>query len=209
MALYLLEVSLIDGKESQALYTAPKDGAEPFADETEVKSVIETKLGQAMDDEASAVDFQLEFLVGFDHTGHVFKQEFYAGSHEEVQAVTDENGDPVKDENGNIKTIKVTVPYAITSNRLITVTAKASGEESKMDKYDTAKKAEAMYHKARGSAMKKNSGVQGLLTMITNGSSVGMKEYWVWNPPVVEKKEEKDQTGEENQTQEQTEKPTE
>lgn len=199
MALYLLEVSLIDGKESQALYTAPDKDAEPFADETEVKSVIETKLGQAMDDEASAVDFQLEFLVGFDHTGHVFKQEFYAGSHEEVQAVTDENGDPVKDENGNVKTIKVTVPYAITSNRLITVTAKASGEESEMNKYNTAKEAEAKYHKKRGAAMQKNSGVQGLLTMITNGSSVGMKEYWVWNPPVAEKKEEKNQTGEQTE----------
>lgn len=196
MGLYLLEVSLIDGKESQALYTAPKDGAEPFADETEVNSVIETKLGQAMDDSSN---YQLEFLVGFDHTGHVFKQEFYADSHEEVQTVTDENGESVKDENGNDKTIKVTVPYAITSNRLITVTAKASGEESEMNKYDTAKKAEAMYHKKRGKAMEKNSGVMALLTMITNGSSVGMKEYWVWNPPVAEKKEEKNQTGEQTE----------
>lgn len=189
MALYLLEVSLIDGKESQALYTAPDKDAEPFADETEVNSVIETKLGQAMDDEASVVDFQLEFLVGFDHTGHVFKQEFYADSHEETQTVV---------EDGEEKTITVTVPYSITSNRLITVSAKEDADDdnkvketAEMNKYNTAKEAEAKYHKKRGSAMAKDSGYHALLTMITNGASVGMKEYWVWTPPVVEKTEEK------------------
>lgn len=134
---YLLEVTYTD-KESQALYNT-------YETETALVGAVETKLGQAMKSEAMKV----ELLIAFDHTGHIYAQEYHTKDSE-----------------------------IVLSNRLVWITADSEGEQHNIQKYNTALEAEANYHLKRGSAMTGDT-TMAILTMIVNSMGVGMKDYWV------------------------------
>lgn len=68
---YLLEATYTNNKESVALY--PVEGAEPFANETELTAEFDTKMGAAIKAEA----FKAELLVAFDHTGKIYSQGYH------------------------------------------------------------------------------------------------------------------------------------
>ena len=111
-------------------------------------------------------DVKATFLLAFDNTGKIIGSAYY-------------------NEDGT----------SIDSTRLIWITSDVEGEHPNMQKYDTHLKAEAQYHKKRGAAMKSDSGVMAILTMILDGASVGMNEYWVWTPPVIEPEEPAEEQG--------------
>ena len=102
---YLLEATYTNNKESAALY--PVEGAEPFANETELTAEFDTKMGAAVKADA----FKAELLVAFDSTGKVYAQGYHSKdesvslSPRLVWVTTDNNGETANQSKANSMTV--------------------------------------------------------------------------------------------------------
>lgn len=151
--LHLLEVTYTNNKESVAIY--PTEDQEPYANETELWSAFETKLGQAEAAEA----YKAEMLIGFDSTGRILERR---------------NEDVVK------RTIAYhTKDNTITlSSRLVTVLNTNQCEVANQSKKENRTILDADCHKFMGAAMANVNAKSCCVMGIEDGANLYYKDYW-------------------------------
>lgn len=152
----LLEISLINGKESVAIY--PTEEQTEYKDKTELIADFEIKYGQAMKEDSV---IQAECLVAFDGEGKVYAQAFTSKD----ITTADSEGNSIESK-------------AKLSPRLIWVFTNAEGKEI-VDQKKTSSivNLEAESYIKRGNA-KKDSEIVKYLILGISGENVYLNNYW-------------------------------